>query len=97
MENKNIFILGSRGYTKNYGGWETFVQNLINHWKNKNTHFYVYEIVHKHEEEGVFEVNEITTCIRLYVKQTGYIAMVLFDIKSMLFTPKFIKKNQIKN
>ena len=31
MENKNIFILGSRGYTKNYGGWETFVQNLINH------------------------------------------------------------------
>ena len=26
---KNIFIIGSRGYKASYGGWETFVTNLI--------------------------------------------------------------------
>ena len=25
---KNIFIVGSQGYDKNYGGWETFVKNF---------------------------------------------------------------------
>lgn len=26
---KNIFIIGARGYHYNYGGWETFVDNLV--------------------------------------------------------------------
>ena len=29
---KNIIIIGSRGYKFKYGGWETFVTNLIDNY-----------------------------------------------------------------
>ena len=44
---KNIIIIGSRGYESNYGGWETFVTNLINNYDDKNTRFYVPELTNK--------------------------------------------------
>ena len=44
---KNIFIVGARGYKFNYGGWETFVNNLI--LNNKNEDF---EVAEKVEERN---------------------------------------------
>ena len=38
---KNIFIVGARGYKFNYGGWETFVNNLILNNKNEDFEFYI--------------------------------------------------------
>ena len=43
---KNIIIIGARGYEKDYGGWETFVTNLINNYDDKDTKFYVPELNH---------------------------------------------------
>lgn len=40
---RNIFILGSKGYTKSYGYFETFVNNFINNYNDKETKFYVFE------------------------------------------------------
>ena len=34
---KNIFVIGSQGYNKNYGGWETFVSSLVD--KSFNSFF----------------------------------------------------------
>ena len=48
---KNIFILGSRGYQAKYGGWETFVTNLVDHYHDKNTTIYVGELTDKKEED----------------------------------------------
>jgi hypothetical protein len=44
---KNIFIIGSRGYHYNYGGWETFVSNLVDNYHDKYTHFYISEYTNK--------------------------------------------------
>ena len=41
---RNIFIIGARGYHANYGGWETFVSKLEDHYQDKNTTFYVGEL-----------------------------------------------------
>ena len=38
---KNVFIVGSRGYHYNYGGWETFVTNLVDNYHDDDTHFYI--------------------------------------------------------
>ena len=38
---KNIFIVGSRGYHYNYGGWETFVTNLVDNYDDLDTNFYI--------------------------------------------------------
>ena len=36
MEEKNVFIIGSNGIPANYGGIETFVENLTAKKINKN-------------------------------------------------------------
>ena len=36
IEERNVFILGSKGIPANYGGFETFVENLTLKRKNKN-------------------------------------------------------------
>ena len=43
---KNIIIVGARGYRSNYGGWETFVTNLIKNYKEKEVKFHVAELTH---------------------------------------------------
>ena len=37
---KHIFIIGSRGYKAKYGGWETFVTNLVDNYNDDNTIYY---------------------------------------------------------
>ena len=41
---KNIFVIGSQGYNKNYGGWETFVKNFADFYDKKKANIYVSEI-----------------------------------------------------
>lgn len=41
---KNIIIIGSKGYKKTLGGHETFINNLIDNYEDKNVRFYVPEI-----------------------------------------------------
>jgi rhamnosyltransferase len=93
---KHIIFLGSRGYTKNYGGWETFIKNLIDNWKDKDTKFYVIELVRKKSEEETVVINGVT-CIRLCVSKKGNTEMVLLDFKALLYLIKFIKKNKLNN
>ena len=91
---KNIFIIGSRGYHENYGGWETFVSNLIDNYNDKNTLFFVSKITNKKEERYNVEKNLIIDPI--YVKQKGSIRMFLYSIKALNSAIKYIKENKIK-
>lgn len=38
---KHIFIIGSRGLPAKYGGFETFVEELVKHQKNENIKYHV--------------------------------------------------------
>ncbi len=76
----NIIFVGCRGYSVNYGGWETFLHNLINNWKDPSFHFYVFEIVDSKEKE-VDEVIDGVTCIRIYIKTKSHGKMILFALK----------------
>lgn len=97
MDNSiNVFILGSRGYTKKYGGWETLVHGLIDNKIDKRIKYFVYEPVNDKKDEGIFKIDNIT-CIKLYVKQTGSYQMIFFDIKSLKHVRKYIKKNCLNN
>ena len=48
---KNIFIIGARGYHANYGGWETFVSKLVDHYQDKDTTFFVGELSEDPEKD----------------------------------------------
>ncbi len=93
---KNIIIIGARGYEKEYGGWETFVTNLINNYNDKNTLFYVPELTHKKRNSNI-EVRNGVTCPQIYVPKQGSMTMMTFAFKATLYFMKYIKKEKLEN
>ncbi len=79
---RDVVFMGCRGYTRNYGGWETFLRNLIDNWKEPETHFYVFELTHDKNEKKVEVVNGVT-CIRIFVKKAGSGEMMSMDLKTL--------------
>lgn len=95
-KNANVFIIGARGYTKKYGGWEALVHGLLDNWSDQSVHFYVFEITNSPCEERTIEINPHITCIIRYIKQTGNSAMVFFDYQCTNYAYNFVKKNSIE-
>lgn len=95
-EEINVFIIGARGYTQNYGGWEALVHGLIDNWKDELVKFFVFEKVENKSDEGVLKLPQCT-CIRICVEKTGSSAMMIFDSKCTDFAQKYIKDNHLSN
>ena len=93
----NIIILGSRGYKYSYGGWETFVTNLVLNSNNKEVKYYIPTLTNDsnldYKEEEIDGVN--TT--NLYIPGSGFTTMFKFTIKSFNYYLDYIKKNNLKN
>lgn len=92
----NVFIIGLRGYTQNYGGWEAFAQGLLNNWKDTSVHFYVFEKVSNYIDEEIVEIKHVTL-IRVYEKEQGSSAMMKYDKHCTDIASEFIQKNSVKN
>ena len=75
---RNIFILGSKGYTKSYGYFETFVNNFINNYDDNETRFYVFEKSLTKTNNGD-EIRNGVVCPKVYGKFL-YKVMCLFYI-----------------
>lgn len=91
----NVFIIGSRGYRVNYGGFETFVTNLIDNYNDSNTRFFVTRITNKKEQ--VKHINDNIVDVPIYIKQNGSIKMLLYSIKAYKNVINYIKSNNLKN
>lgn len=92
---KNVFIIGSRGYHENYGGWETFVTNLVDNYNDSNTLFYISKITTNNEE--VININDNIKVFPIKVKNYNGINMFKYAIKSLNQTIEYIEKNKINN
>ena len=93
MDEKNVFIIGSNGIPANYGGFETFVENLTARKKDKNIKYHVACLSKSNNE---FEYNECR-CFNVKVPNIGAARAEYYDIVSLERTIKYIKKNNIKN
>lgn len=92
---RNIFVIGSQGYNKNYGGWETFVKNFADFYNKKKANIYVSEITfNKNDKE--YKKNNIN-CLPVYTKKMGSATMMLYSIKSLYYVKKYIKENNLQN
>lgn len=92
---KNIFIIGSRGYHENYGGWETFVTNLVDNYNDSDTLFYISKITTNDEEE--IEVNDNIKVFPVKVGNFNGFNMFKYAIKSLNKTIEYIENNKINN
>lgn len=94
---KTIFIIGARGYHANYGGWETFVSNLVDQYNDKNAVFYVSELTdNKEDDKKIKKINNNLYLISIYVKEIGSPKMFFYTMKAYTYTLKYIKQENLK-
>lgn len=94
---KNIIIIGARGYKSNYGGWETFVTNLIENYCDKNTKFHVPELTHNKKENKKIIEKDNVSCLQVYSPKVGFVTMFIYAIVALKRMKKYIKKNNLEN
>lgn len=93
-DNKNdVFILGSKGIPANYGGFETFVENLTLKKKDENIK---YHIACMSKDNKEFEHND-ARCFNINVPNIGPAKAVYYDLKALKNIIKYIKENDVKN
>ena len=93
LEEKNIFIIGSKGIPAQYGGFETFVENLTLKRENEKIKYHVACLG---KENNEFEHNN-ARCFTVKVPNIGPAKAVYYDVKALKETIKYIKENNIKN
>ena len=92
----NVFIVGLRGYTQNYGGWESFAHGLIDNWTDEKVHFFAFEKVDTLENEGYYRTKNVT-CIRICEKSKKSSSMMKYDRNCTNFSLFLQKKYCFKN
>ena len=94
---KNIIIIGARGYQSNYGGWETFVTNLIQNYKDKSVKFHIPELNHNKKENKTILDKDGVSCMQVYTPKIGFVTMFFYAINALKYLKQYIKKNHLEN
>ncbi len=89
---KNVFIVGCKGIPAQYGGFETFVENLT---KRKINDEIKYHVACISDTKSDFEYNN-AHCFNLKVKQKGGARALVADIKALEYIVNYVKENNIK-
>ncbi len=94
---KNIIIIGARGYKASYGGWETFVTNLIQNYRDKDVAFHVPEWTSNKDSKNKIIKKDHVSCLQVYAPSLGFVTMFIYAIKALFKMKKYIKKNHLTN
>ncbi|MFR3072554.1 MAG: beta 1-4 rhamnosyltransferase Cps2T [Paeniclostridium sp.] len=89
----NVFIIGSKGIPAKYGGFETFVDKLTANRKNKCIKYHISCLSN---EDSEFEYNSVR-CFNVKVNDIGNAKAVLYDIKALKESIKYIESNNLEN
>lgn len=89
---KEVFIIGSKGIPANYGGFETFVDELISRKKNK---FIKYHVACMNHRQDVLYHD--ARCFGVKVPNIGSAKALYYDIAALRKVVDYIKKHHLKN
>ena len=94
---KYIFIVGSRGYKFNYGGWETFVTELMKNQTNEEFQYVIPKLSFDKKEDGnIMHTDSVIEPV-VYTPKQGFATMFTFTIRSMNRVVNYINDNKIEN
>lgn len=90
---KDVFIVGSKGIPANYGGFETFVDNLVTRQVNPKIKYHVScmtfdKSVKQYDYNGA-------ECQEIYVPNIGGAKAILYDLRSLDWALDTIKERNL--
>lgn len=90
---KDVFIVGSKGIPANYGGFETFVDNLVTRQVNPKIKYHVScktfdKLVKNYDYNGA-------ECQEIYVPNIGGAKAILYDLRSLDWALDTIKERNL--
>ena len=88
---KNVFIIGSKGIPAKYGGFETFVDELVSRKQNQNIQYHVSCLSNNSDE---FTYND-AHCFNVKVPDIGPAKAVYYDVEALKYCLNYIKKNNL--
>lgn len=89
---KHIFIVGSKGIPANYGGFETFVDELVSRQKDQNLK---YHVACMNSRRDVIYQN--ADCFSIKVPNVGPAKAILYDLKAIKHVAKLAKEQNIRD
>ncbi len=92
---KDIFIIGSKGIPSNYGGFETFVDNLVSRQVNKDIKYHIACITFD-KKVKCYNYNG-AECQEITVPNIGGAKAILYDLRALNWALDSIKKNKLND
>lgn len=90
---KNIFIVGSKGIPANYGGFETFVDELVSRKKSDDLMYHVACLSNRTGQEDYHGAH----CFYIKVPNIGPAKAVYYDLASLHYCLQYIKQHQLND
>ena len=90
---KDIFIIGSKGIPANYGGFETFVDELVTRRQSGDIQYHV-SCLSDNEKETEYNGAH---CFNVKVPNIGPAKAVYYDIAALKYCVKYIREHSIDN
>ncbi|MFW7165190.1 beta 1-4 rhamnosyltransferase Cps2T [Streptococcus pyogenes] len=92
---QDVFIIGSRGLPAKYGGFETFVEELISHQSSKNIRYHVACLSDtKHKVHFDYKGAD---CFYLNPPKLGPARVIAYDMMAITYALSYSDQNQIQN
>lgn len=92
-----VFIIGARGYIRNYGGWETYVKNLVDYSNNFDIEFHIWEVSSdKIQSKLPTKLNDKIYLHYIYTSLKGSAELPYVCIKATLEFIEYLNKNSIE-
>ncbi len=90
---RHIFIIGSKGIPANYGGFETFVDQLVTNQRSKEIKYHVACMANDQKE---FEYRG-AHCFNVKVPEIKAAKAVYYDMAAFAYCNKYIRRHNIDN
>ncbi|HEP1409810.1 TPA: DUF1972 domain-containing protein [Streptococcus pyogenes] len=92
---QDVFIIGSRGLPAKYGGFETFIEELISHQSSKNIRYHVACLSDtKHKVHFDYKGAD---CFYLNPPKLGPARVIAYDMMAITYALSYSDQHQIQN
>lgn len=93
---RDVFIIGSKGIPASYGGFETFVDKLIENQVSKDVKYHVACFADESVPDEEFEYNG-ARCFNIKKRNLGAVDAVIYDLEAFRNVLNYIKSNDIQS